>query len=149
MSRILGIDCGSKRMGLAISDPDGILATPLRTDTVTGIKNALELAAAAFAEEGAETVVVGLPLNMDGTHGPQAEWTTAFADKLRDKLGVQVDMWDERLTTKLVERVLIEADLSRAKRKKVRDKLAAQVILQGYLDSHSPPLEYDPFEDQV
>ncbi len=89
----------------------------------------------ACAETDAEMVVVGMPLNMNGSHGLMAETVSAFVRKLSAQLSIPVATWDERLSTSLVERVLIEADMSRAKRKRVRDKLAAQVILQGYLDS--------------
>jgi putative Holliday junction resolvase len=93
------------------------------------------------AETEAERVVVGLPLNMDGSPGPMAEKVRAFVTGLEAEIAVPVDAWDERLSTRMVERVLLQADVSRAKRKKARDKLAAQVILQGYLDARLEPPE--------
>jgi putative Holliday junction resolvase len=84
-----------------------------------------------------ERWVVGMPRNMNGTYGPRAEETRRFMDALSERLGLPVEAWDERMTTMAAERVLLEADLSRAKRKKVIDKMAAAVILQGYLDAQS------------
>jgi putative Holliday junction resolvase len=84
---------------------------------------------------GIERWVVGMPRNMNGTYGPRAEVSRAFMAELSAKLGLPVEAWDERMTTMAAERVLLEADLSRAKRRKVIDKMAAQVILQGYLDA--------------
>jgi putative Holliday junction resolvase len=135
MNRVLGVDYGEKRIGLAVSDPLGMLATPLRTAEVSGTAQALDAVTEACREKEAECVVVGLPLNMDGTAGPMAEKVEAFVAVLRERLSVPVETWDERLSTAQVERSLLDADLSRRKRKGVRDKLAAQVILQGFLDS--------------
>jgi putative Holliday junction resolvase len=84
-----------------------------------------------------EKIVVGLPRNMDGTTGAQGEKVLNFANKVHRHLGLPVEMWDERLSTVAAERILISADVSRAKRRKVIDKMAASIILQGYLDAHS------------
>jgi putative Holliday junction resolvase len=88
-------------------------------------------------------IVVGLPLNMNGTPGPMSQKVDAFVAKLRERMGVPVITWDERLSTMMAERVLLEADMSRRRRKAVRDKVAAQVILQGFLDSLSAGATYD------
>lgn len=135
MARALGVDYGEKRVGLAVSDPAGIVATPLRTASVDSDEDAVRAVAEACAETEAGLVVVGLPLNMDNTRGPAAEKVEAFAARLRNVVDVDVHLWDERLSTALVERALLEADMSRKKRRQKRDRLAAQVILQGYLDA--------------
>lgn len=133
--RVLGVDYGEKRLGLAVSDPGGLIALALDTVQVENRRQALAAVVAACRETEAEQVVVGLPLNMDGTRGPMADKADAFADALGRAAGLPVATWDERLSTAAAERVLLEADLSRRKRKKVRDRVAAQVILQGYLDA--------------
>jgi len=122
-------------MGFAVTDPTGSMSLPLRTEEVAGAGEAVKVTVGVCAETGAELVVVGMPLNMDGTEGPVAKRVRAFIVSLADALEIPVDEWDERLSSSMVERVLLDADMSRQKRKKVRDKLAAQVILQGYLDS--------------
>jgi putative Holliday junction resolvase len=135
MARLLGVDLGEKRVGLAVSDPTGVLATPLRVLHVRSPADALRQVAAACAEVGAEGIVLGLPRNMDGTEGPKAREARAFAAGLGEATAHPVFLYDERLTTSLVERTLLDADVSRRRRREVRDKLAAQVILQSYLDA--------------
>lgn len=135
MSRHLGIDYGTRRLGLAVSDPAAIVAAALRTVEVTSDEDALQAVRLALRETEAQAIVVGIPRNMDGTYGDMAQRAQAFARLLAQRLGVPVAPWDERLSTRMVERMLIRADVSRARRKRVRDKLAAQAILQGYLDS--------------
>ena len=128
-------------MGLALSDPTGLLASGLTTLEVQTVGEALKRVVAARVESGAEAIVVGLPLNMDGTRGPMGDEAAEFARRLGEVAGVPVRLWDERMTTGMAERVLLDADMSRQRRKAVRDKLAAQLILQGYLDSRQPPPE--------
>jgi len=128
---------GSKRIGVAVSDPLGITAQGLLTlekgkDTDL-IKNLRDI----ILKEEIKEIVVGLPLNMNGSYGPQAKSAISFADNLKDKFDMPVKLWDERMSTMEVERIMIEADVSRAKRKKKIDKLAAQVILQSYLNARS------------
>lgn len=135
MGRILGIDYGTRRLGLAISDALGMIATPLSVETVASMSEAVAVTRKVAGERGVERVVVGLPINMNGTQGPMAAEVLLFVEKLKEASGLPVVTWDERLSTGMVERVLLEADLSRGRRKEVRDKLAAQVILQGYLDA--------------
>ncbi len=130
--RVLGVDYGTVRVGLALSDELGMLATPLET-----VERALAVAriCEVMKNRGVTTLVLGMPRNMDGTYGPKAKEVELFAEELK-KAGVnQIQFWDERLTTRSAERMLIEADVSRKRRKEVIDKLAAQQILQGYLDS--------------
>ena len=132
--RILGIDYGRVRIGIAVSDPDGIIASPLpvrlRTDIGSDVDHIVQL----VRETGAERIVIGLPLNMDGSAGEMVDEVAVFADRLRERVQIPVVTFDERLTTAEAERVLVQANLSRKKRKGVRDSLAAVLILQGYLD---------------
>lgn len=136
MARILAVDYGERRIGFAVSDPLGSIAFPLRVETVGSPEEAESCIRSVCAETEAEWVVLGLPINMDGTQGPMAEAVKAVADRLREALNLPVDTYDERMTTQAVDRMLIgEADMSRRRRRDVRDKLAAQQILQSYLDS--------------
>ena len=132
---ILGIDFGTKRIGVAVSDPFGSMAFPVEIVDGTRIKAAVARIAELVADRGAERVVVGLPVNMNGTEGHMVEAVNGFVARLVKRLSVDVVTWDERLSSWEVEQTLIQADVSREKRKLVRDKLAAQVILQSYLDS--------------
>ena len=133
--RIMAIDYGDAHTGIAVSDPTGLLAG--YTDTITAYRPEVvaERIAALAAEHGAEELVLGHPLNMDGTRGPRAEKAEAMASLLREATGLPVVLWDERFSTIAAERALRMADLSHDKRKSVIDKMAAVHILQGYLDS--------------
>ena len=143
MKRKLGLDVGDKTIGIAVSDGLGITAqgvtTLMRENTKADITALIEL----IIEWDVNTLVVGLPKNMNNTEGPQAEKVRTFMKQVDKKLkysdrmagrDVAIEFWDERLSTKLVERTLIEADVSRKKRKKVIDKLAAVNILQGFME---------------
>ena len=149
MNRILGVDYGTRRVGLAISDPLGMLATPLSVETVRTMDEAVGVVCRVARERRVERCVVGIPINMDGTRGPMAIEAAQFADQVRAASGLPVDLTDERLSTSMVERVLLDADLSRGRRKEVRDKLAAQVILQGYLDAREGMLPDEQDTDQA
>jgi len=140
--RILGIDYGSKRLGLSLSDEDEILASPLPVRTRTTIKEDLEFLVQLLRENKVGRIVLGLPLNMNGSHGEMARAVEAFAADLRRAGDIPVILFDERLTTSEAERVLIQADISRKKRKNLRDGLAAVLILQGYLDSQRSGIEH-------
>lgn len=134
--RIMGLDLGDKKIGVALSDPLGLTAQGLEVVANKGSNAAVigrikEIAGRYQVEK----VVVGLPKNMDGSSGPRAEKARAFARQLARELELPVEMWDERLTTAAAERLLIGADVSRSRRKQVIDKMAASLILQGYLDS--------------
>jgi len=133
--RIMALDIGTKRIGVAMSDE--LLITAQGAETLYRSAPAADFEAIKKTAEtnGVGEIVVGLPVNMDGTYGAKAKEALEFADGLARSLGIPVKTWDERLTTLQAERTLLEADLSRAKRKKVIDKLAAQIILQSYLDS--------------
>jgi putative pre-16S rRNA nuclease len=133
--RVLALDLGSKRIGVAVSDGSGTIATPLVVVTRSGDR-ALDhrRIAALVAEQEAERVVVGLPLSLDGRRGPAADAAQTEVELLAAALPVPVETFDERLTTVTAERVLVEAGLRAEARRKVVDKVAAAVILQAWLD---------------
>ncbi|MGV8146838.1 MAG: Holliday junction resolvase RuvX [Alkaliphilus sp.] len=135
MPRTMGLDIGDKTIGVAVSDLLGWTAQGLETIRRIGIKKDLQKLEQLIEEKEVDTIVVGLPKNMNGSIGPQGEKTLEFADRLKKRFKAEIVMWDERLTTKAAERTLLEADVSRKKRKMVIDKVAATYILQGYLDS--------------
>ena len=134
----IGLDVGDVRIGVAVSDLLGITANP--RETYVRKKDDIEADIRYFCEyartEDADAFVIGLPKNMDGTEGPRAQVTREFGDKLHEASGLPVVYQDERLTTVSAERMLIDADVRREKRKQVIDKVAATIILQSYLDSH-------------
>ncbi|MBO1626416.1 Holliday junction resolvase RuvX [Bacillus cereus] len=135
--RILGLDVGTKTVGVAISDEMGWTAQGLETIKINeereifGFDRVSEL----VKQYNVDKIVVGLPKNMNGTIGSRGEACQQYAESLRELLQLEVILWDERLSTMAAERLLISADVSRKKRKQVIDKMAAVVILQGYLDS--------------
>ncbi len=132
--RLIGVDVGTKTLGLALSDVSRMIASALETIRRSKFKadaaRLMELAAA----HGVRGYVVGLPLNLDGTQGPRAQASRAFARNIAALTGAPILLWDERLSTAEVERMLIQADTSRRRRAEVVDKLAATLILQGSLD---------------
>ena len=136
IQRILGIDYGRVRVGLALSDPLGITAQPLSVVSNTSPGALLEELAHVISEREVTHIVVGLPLKLDGTEGDAASEVRKFVNGLAERFGLPVGLWDERMTTAQAERAMIDADLSRAQRKKRRDKVAAQIMLQSYLDAH-------------
>jgi putative pre-16S rRNA nuclease len=131
---LIGLDLGTKTIGVAASDPDRRLAAPVETIPRKRFNLDAERIFALAAERRAAGFVLGLPINMDGTEGPRAQSTRAFARNLAKLTPLPIALWDERLSTAAVERALIEADASRAKRKAVIDQHAAAYILQGALD---------------
>ena len=133
--RALGLDVGERRIGVAVSDEMGWTASPVGTVERTGDGGEFRRIAELAERYQADVIVVGLPVNMNGTLGPGAEKCMAFAEKLRQTLNMPVHLWDERLTTVTAERTLIEAGMGRRRRKQVVDRLAAAVMLQNYLDS--------------
>ncbi len=131
MERIMALDAGDKRIGVAISDPLHITAQGLKV-----LENSPEVfaeIASLCAEYSVGKLVVGLPKNMNNTLGPRAQWAIKFSEKLASVTGLPVVMEDERLTTVAANRVMLEADISRRKRRKAVDKMAAVLILQNYL----------------
>ncbi|WP_174730009.1 Holliday junction resolvase RuvX [Mesobacillus harenae] len=135
--RTMGLDLGSKTIGIAISDEFGWTAQGIKTLRINEEKNELgfEELGEIIKEYQVTKVVVGLPKNMNNTIGPRGELSQNYAKELEVRFAIPVVLWDERLTTMAAERVLLEADVSRKKRKKVIDKMAAVMILQGYLNS--------------
>ncbi|HXX34039.1 MAG TPA: Holliday junction resolvase RuvX [Thermodesulfobacteriota bacterium] len=132
--RTMGLDIGTRTIGVAISDELGITAQGLKTLRRKSMEDDLKEIATIIGQFEIKKIVVGLPKNMNGTLGKQAEMVLECAKVLMDKIQVPVVTWDERLSTVGASKVLLEADVSRKKRKKVIDKLAAVIILQGYLD---------------
>ncbi|MEW6356235.1 MAG: Holliday junction resolvase RuvX [Planctomycetota bacterium] len=132
--RTLGIDHGEKRIGLAVSDPLGLIAHGLPTLKRSGAEADLAAIGEIIAKQNVTEIVVGLPKNMDDTLGPEAKRAMDFARALRDRFGLPVHLVDERLTSAQAERSLIEADVPRKERKGKTDRIAAQLILQIHLD---------------
>jgi putative Holliday junction resolvase len=132
----MGLDVGDKRIGVAISDPLGWTAQPHAVIVRTNPAQDFAHLARICHENQVTRIVVGWPLNMNGSIGPRAQLVQGFAEQLSAVTGLAVEFWDERLSTKSAERTLLAADVSRRKRKRVIDKLAAAHILQAYLDSH-------------
>jgi putative pre-16S rRNA nuclease len=137
--RLMGLDVGSRTIGVAVSDELGLTAQPIKTIRRKSKREDVKALKEIMAEFDIAKIVVGLPKNMDGTLGKQAETTFRWIKDLQEEINVPVITWDERLSTVGASRVLLEADLSREKRKKVIDKLAAVLILQGYLDKTRKP----------
>ena len=134
LMRIMGLDIGSHTIGMAISDELGITAQGLKTLRRKSIEEDFMEIAETIHQFQIDKIVVGLPKKMDGTMGKQAEMVFQWIKALKNKIHVPVVTWDERFSTVGASRVLLEADVSRRKRKKIVDKLAAVLILQGYLD---------------
>ena len=132
--KLLGLDLGTKTIGVAVSDGMRYSATPLETIARTKFTNDAARLLELVAENQAVAFVIGLPLNMDGSEGPRVQSTRAFARNLSQKTPLPMLFWDERLSTSAVTRMLIEADTRRDRRAEVVDKLAASYILQGFLD---------------
>jgi putative Holliday junction resolvase len=131
---LIGLDLGTKTIGVAVSDPDRRLATGVTTIARKNFSTDAQKILALAQERRAAGFVLGLPINMDGSEGPRAQSTRAFARNFEKLTNLPIALWDERLSTAAVERALIEADASRAKRKAVIDEHAAVFILQGALD---------------
>lgn len=129
----MGLDFGSKTIGVAMSD--ALFWTAQGIKTIKRSKKELDELEELIREYEVMEIVIGYPKNMNGTLGPRCAMTEEFAEVLRSKFGLEVKLWDERLSTVAAQRTLLEADMSRAKRKNVIDKMAAVFILQGYLDS--------------
>ena len=135
--RVMGVDVGTKRIGVALSDPTGKIASPLTVievaeDEAENVRRVAELA----RQHGAELIVVGLPRTLRGTEEQAAQAASEFASRLAEASGLRVVLWDERLTTAQAERAMLEAGMRRERRRQQVDKVAAAVILQSYLDAH-------------
>jgi putative Holliday junction resolvase len=132
--RLIGLDLGTKTIGVALSDIGRTVASGLETIKRKKFTLDAEHLDALIIEHAAAGLVLGLPINLDGTEGPRAQSTRAFARNLNARLALPILLWDERLSTQAAERVLLEADQSRRRRSQVIDKMAATLILQGALD---------------
>ncbi len=132
--RFLGLDLGTKTIGLALSDEGHRIATPYATIARKKLKDDVAELNRVVNKEGVGALVLGLPVNMDGTEGPRCQAARAFARNIAPLVPVPLTYWDERLSTVAVQRMMVEADLSRARRAELVDKLAASYILQAYLD---------------
>jgi putative holliday junction resolvase len=135
MGRVLAVDPGSRRVGVAVSDPTGTIAQPLAAVPAEPAATLVERLAALAREHEAETLVVGLPRRMDGGLGPEAKAARALAQELRRASGLAVALMDERLTSVAAERALLAGGASRARRRQLSDQVAATLILQSYLDA--------------
>ena len=133
--RILGIDYGTKRIGLAISDPSEIMAQPLATIDHKDDNGSIKIIADVIEEYSVGLVVVGLPISMSGEIGLQAQSVIEFINEFKRQNPVPVETWDERLSTSMAQKALLDAKTKKSKKKGIIDKVAAAIILQGYLDS--------------
>lgn len=133
--RILALDVGTKRIGIAVSDELGFTAQPKPVLNRTSLAKDLEKLKQEIEAFQIGEIVVGYPVNLNGTIGPQAKYVDEFVEKLKEVTSLPIQMWDERLSSMAVDRVMLEGDLSRKQRKKRIDSLSAQWILQGYLES--------------
>ncbi len=133
--RIMGLDVGDKYIGVALSDPLGMFAQPLSVITREGDERTMEILQEIISTSQVSKIVFGLPKNMNGSIGPQAEKVLSFIEMLKQTIDIPFLPWDERLSSKAAENAMLEAGVSRGKRKQMVDKIAAALILQGYLDS--------------
>ncbi len=136
--RYMGVDVGTERYGIALSDTQGAIASPHETLDVANMEDAIERVVDLIGEQRIDVLVVGWPVRMDGTEGRAVEHVRSFIERLRESIegeGPEIVRWDERLTSSAAESVLLEADLSRQRRRDVIDKVAAGRILQNYLDA--------------
>ncbi len=134
--KILGLDLGQKNIGVAVSDELYLTAQALTTIPRSTWAEELAAIRRLVDQHRVVEIVIGLPINMDGSKGPSAQWAESFIERLQQALPVKITPWDERLSTVAAERILLEGDVSRKKRRRVIDRLSAAIILQGYLDRH-------------
>jgi putative Holliday junction resolvase len=135
--RVLALDLGKKRIGMAVSDPLGITAQGLPTLERVNLRQDLDAIGKLAAAYGARLIVLGHPLHMNGREGRQAEYARVFAERLSERTGYPVRLWDERLTSREAERVLKASGISIAKRAKAVDKMAAQILLENFLGAEA------------
>ncbi len=135
--KLMGIDYGTKRLGIAVSDPLGLSAHPVTIINRRNIGEDIKEIKRLAEENNIAKIILGLPLNMDGTEGKLTNEVKEFGERLKSILNMQIEYFDERLSSLQTERILVEeADMSREKRRGVRDKIAASLFLQAYLDCH-------------
>ncbi|MBF7095772.1 Holliday junction resolvase RuvX [Alkalibacter mobilis] len=135
MERMMGLDVGDRTIGIALSDPLMLTAQSLKTIKRGSLDRDLEELKEIIAEKGVGTLVIGIPKNMNGTIGSQGQKVITFSNYLKKRLQVEIVHWDERLTSKFAENLMLEGDVKRNKRKEKIDMMAAQNILQSYMDS--------------
>ena len=135
--RVLAIDHGTKRMGIALSDPTGTIALPLEYIPAEPFNKFLERLKTLLREKEVEMILIGMPRNMDGSYGPAAAKVQEFVAVLKETIAIPVQTWDERLTSTQANRFLVQADVRRKDRKEKVDKAAAAILLQSFLDSRS------------
>ena len=135
--RVLAIDHGTKRMGIALSDPSGMIALPLEFIPAEPFNAFLDRLKKLIHEKEVEMILVGMPRNMDGSYGPAAAKVREFVAVLKETIAIPIQTWDERLTSAQANRFLIQADVSRKDRKQKVDQAAAAILLQSFLDSRS------------
>ena len=135
--RVLAIDHGTKRMGIALSDPSGMIALPLEFIPAEPFNAFLDRLKKLIQEKEVEMILVGMPRNMDGSYGPAAAKVREFVAVLKETIAIPIQTWDERLTSAQANRFLIQADVSRKDRKQKVDQAAAAILLQSFLDSRS------------
>lgn len=133
--RVIGLDVGERRIGVALSDPTATIASPLQVVVVTDEESAYEAVTRLVTQYQAGEIVVGMPYSLNGAAGPAAKNVQKFVDELSHRLSVKVVTWDERLSTVAADRSMLEAGVRRKKRDNLRDAIAAALILQGYLNS--------------
>lgn len=133
----MGIDLGERRIGVALSDEGGVIASPRETVERKGNRRDIPLLLDIARRENVGEILVGMPLSLDGSEGAQARKVARFVEALRAETDLTVTTWDERLSTVSAERALLEADVSREKRRRAIDRVAAAIILQSYLDRHA------------
>ena len=134
--RVLGVDYGDVRTGIAVSDEGRFLASGITTLRENGMLKTADRVAKEAADRGAALIVVGIPRNMDGSYGPRAEVIRAFIGYLAERTEIPIELWDERLSTVEAHRILSASDVGGKRRRAVVDTLAAEIILQSYLDAH-------------
>ena len=135
--RILALDHGTRRIGVAVSDETKTIAQPLEYIPAEPFANFLARLKKILAEKEVDLILLGLPRNMDGSYGPAAQKVQAFAEELKKEITVQIKFWDERLTSSMANRILIQGNVRRDQRKEKVDKMAAAILLQSYLDVSS------------
>lgn len=135
--RVLAIDHGTKRMGIALSDPTGIIAQPLEFIPAEPFADFLARLKDLIREKEVEMILVGMPRNMDGSYGPAAAKVNEFVAVLKENIAIPIRTWDERLTSAQANRFLIQADVRRQDRKQKVDRAAAAILLQSFLDSRA------------
>ncbi|MFC1978365.1 Holliday junction resolvase RuvX [Chloroflexota bacterium] len=132
--RALGLDVGQKRIGVALSDDEGILASPLTIINATDAEQAIKRISELCDQHQVAHIVVGMPRSLDGTLGTQADIVQQFIDRIAGVVNITIDTWDERLSSVEADRAMLAAGTKKDKKKKLRDAIAAAIILQGYLD---------------